>query len=90
MYLSAACLVAMLWVHCDTVAAMIIMCLSVGFMGTMSSGSAVSEQDIAPNLAGSLKGITTTLSSATGFLTPAVTAAITSGNVRLGGLLVVL
>ncbi|XP_050724060.1 putative inorganic phosphate cotransporter [Eriocheir sinensis] len=87
MYLSAACLVAMVWVHCDHVAAMAAMCLAVGFMGTMSSGSSLSEQDIAPNLAGSLKGLTTTLSSTTGFLTPIVTAAVTSGNVRLSGFL---
>ena len=81
LYVSAAGLVAMIWVECDPMWAIIVMCLSVGSTGPINSGSALSEQDIAPNFAGTLKGITNTLGSATGFLAPAVTGVIIKNNV---------
>ncbi|MPD01770.1 Sialin [Portunus trituberculatus] len=81
LYVSAAGLVAMIWVECDPVWAIIVMCLSVSATGPINSGSALSEQDIAPNFAGTLKGLTNTLGSATGFLAPAVTGAIIKNNV---------
>ncbi|XP_063878458.1 sialin-like isoform X1 [Scylla paramamosain] len=80
LYSSAACLIGMMWVNCDPTVAMVVMCLAVGLIGPIGSGSPLSEQDIAPNLAGTLKGLTNTLGSATGFVAPAVTGAITSGN----------
>lgn len=80
LYCSAACLIGMIWVDCDPVLAMIVMCLAVGLIGPVNSGCPLSEQDIAPNFAGSLKGITNTMGSATGFMAPAVTGAITKGN----------
>ncbi|XP_050723271.1 sialin-like isoform X3 [Eriocheir sinensis] len=80
LYSSAACLVAMMWVDCNAVVAVVVMCLAVGFMGPINSGSSLAEQDIAPNLAGSLKGLTNTLGSATGFLAPAITGAIVNNN----------
>ena len=83
MYSPALCLVAMMWVKCNSVAAVVVMCLAVGLMGTINSGLPLSEQDIAPNLAGTLKGLTNTLASATGFLAPAVAGAIISDNVSL-------
>ncbi|XP_045138893.1 LOW QUALITY PROTEIN: sialin-like [Portunus trituberculatus] len=83
LYVSAAGLVAMIWVECDPVWAIIVMCLSVSATGPINSGSALSEQDIAPNFAGTLKGLTNTLGSATGFLAPAVTGAIIKNNQTL-------
>lgn len=80
LYVSAVGLIAMMGVNCDPVLAMVVMCLSVGATGPINSGSSLSEQDIAPNLAGTLKGLTNTLGSATGFLAPAVTGAIVNGN----------
>ncbi|XP_045138963.1 sialin-like isoform X2 [Portunus trituberculatus] len=80
LYSSAVCLIGMMWVNCDPTVAMVVMCLAVGLIGPIGSGSPVSEQDIAPNLAGTLKGLTNTLGSATGFVAPAVTGAITKGN----------
>lgn len=61
---------------------MAMLCMAVGFNGASYSGNTLAEQDIAPNLAGTLLGITNTFGSATGFLAPATVGAITSGNVR--------
>ena len=72
---------------CDPTVAMVVMCLAVGLIGPIGSGAPISEQDIAPNLAGTLKGLTNTLGSATGFVAPAVTGAITSNNVSLRSIL---
>lgn len=83
MYGSAAALVAMTWVNCNSTVAMTVLCVAVGCLGTVSSGSLISEQDIAPNFAGSIKGLTNTVASATGFLAPAITGAIINDNVSL-------
>ncbi|KAK4308929.1 hypothetical protein Pmani_019404 [Petrolisthes manimaculis] len=83
MYLSAATLISMLWVDCNSRAALVVMCLSVGGLGTINSGLALAEQDIAPNFAGSLKGITNTIGGANGFIAPAVTGSIINNNQTL-------
>lgn len=83
MYVSAAALLAMMWVDCDKVLALVVMCVAVGALGTIECGAVISEQDIAPNFAGSLKGLTNTVGSATGFLAPAITSAIIDGNVSI-------
>lgn len=83
MYVSAAALISMTWVDCNSQAAMIVMCLAVGSLGTINSGLALAEQDIAPNFAGSLKGITNTVGGANGFIAPAVTGFIINNNVSI-------
>ncbi|XP_063598728.1 putative inorganic phosphate cotransporter isoform X2 [Penaeus indicus] len=79
-YVAALALIAMCFVDCNSSAAMVVLCISVGISGCVYSGSCLTEQDIAPNLAGTLTGITNTLGSATGFLAPAVAGAITMDN----------
>lgn len=79
-YLPAIALLALCFVNCDSTLAMVMLCMALGFSGASYSGNALSEQDIAPNLAGTLLGITNTFGSATGFLAPATVGAITSGN----------
>ncbi|XP_042855608.1 sialin-like isoform X2 [Penaeus japonicus] len=79
-YVPAAALIAMCFVDCDSTLAMAMLCIAVGFNGSSYSGNALSEQDIAPNLAGTLLGITNTFGAATGFLAPATVGAITNGN----------
>ncbi|XP_047484173.1 sialin-like [Penaeus chinensis] len=79
-YVAALALIAMCFVDCNSSVAMVVLCISVGISGCGYSGSCLTEQDIAPNLAGTLTGITNTLGSATGFLAPAVAGAITMNN----------
>ncbi|ROT73126.1 putative inorganic phosphate cotransporter [Penaeus vannamei] len=80
-YVAALALVAMCFVDCNSSAAMVVLCVSVGVSGCAYSGNALTEQDIAPNLAGTLTGITNTIGSATGFLAPALAGAVTMNNV---------
>ncbi|XP_042882848.1 putative inorganic phosphate cotransporter [Penaeus japonicus] len=75
-YAAALGLIAMCLVDCNSTVAMIVLCLSVGVTGCSYSGNGLTAQDIAPNLAGTLTGITNTLGSATGFLAPALVGAI--------------
>ncbi|XP_047477711.1 putative inorganic phosphate cotransporter [Penaeus chinensis] len=79
-YVPAVALIAMCFVNCNSTIAMAMLCMALGFNGASYSGNSLSEQDIAPNLAGTLLGITNTFGSATGFLAPLTVGAITSGN----------
>ncbi|XP_037799091.1 LOW QUALITY PROTEIN: sialin-like [Penaeus monodon] len=79
-YVAALALIAMCFVDCNSSVAMVVLCISVGISGCAYSGSCLTELDIAPNLAGTLTGITNTLGSATGFLAPAIAGAITMNN----------
>ncbi|XP_037780160.1 sialin-like [Penaeus monodon] len=83
MYVPMAALVVMCFVNCDAALALAVLCVAVGASGTNYSGVSISEQDIAPNLAGTLKGITNTVGAATGIVAPMVTGAITQGNQTL-------
>lgn len=78
----AAALVAMCFVDCNSTLAMAVLCLAVGACGSAYSGNALAEQDIAPNLTGTLMGITNTMGAVMGFIAPSVTGAITQGRVR--------
>ncbi|XP_071515767.1 putative inorganic phosphate cotransporter isoform X8 [Panulirus ornatus] len=83
LYIPAVALIIMCWINCDADVAFVLMSLAVSANGPSSSGFMITEQDIAPNLAGSLKGITNTLSAATGFLAPGVTGVIINGKQTL-------
>nr|XP_027222820.1 putative inorganic phosphate cotransporter isoform X2 [Penaeus vannamei] len=84
MYVPMAALVVLCFVGCDAGLTLAVLCVAVGASGTNYSGVSISEQDIAPNLAGTLKGITNTVGAATGIVAPLVTGAITQGNQTLG------
>ncbi|XP_063598721.1 putative inorganic phosphate cotransporter isoform X1 [Penaeus indicus] len=77
-YMPAAALVVMCFVNCNSSLAIVVLCVAVGCTGSSYSGSLLMEQDIAPNLAGTLVGITNTVGSITGFIAPAVVGAITA------------
>ncbi|XP_071515895.1 sialin-like isoform X3 [Panulirus ornatus] len=76
-------LVAMCFVNCDSLLAMVVLCVAVGLNGAVYCGYMCSHQDLAPNLAGSLMGVTNTLATVPGFVTPALTGAIISHNESL-------
>ncbi|CAF1005945.1 unnamed protein product [Adineta ricciae] len=77
---SSAFLVAIGYVGCSKVGAMICITSAVAFIGFHSSGCHISHLDIASNYAGTLVGITNTLASIPGFVGPYVVGAITYEN----------
>ncbi|XP_063599020.1 putative inorganic phosphate cotransporter [Penaeus indicus] len=79
-YVPAVALVVMCFVDCNSTLAMVVLCLAVGACGSAYSGNALAEQDIAPNLTGTLMGITNTMGAVMGFIAPSVTGAITQGR----------
>ncbi|KAK4302798.1 hypothetical protein Pmani_025145 [Petrolisthes manimaculis] len=85
MYMCSLGLITMIWVDCNKVLSIVVMSAAVSSLGALDSGAVLSEQDIAPNFAGSLKGLTNTLGSATGFLAPAITGFIINDNQTLKG-----
>lgn len=76
-------LIAMCFVDCNQVLAMVFLCLAVGLNGAVYSGYLCSHQDLAPNLAGTLMGFTSTAANITGFIAPSVTGLITNDNQTL-------
>ncbi|XP_066974710.1 putative inorganic phosphate cotransporter [Macrobrachium rosenbergii] len=83
LYSSCICLIAMCFVDCNTTLVVVFLCLAVSVNGAKYSGASVAEQDIAPNFAGVLKGITSSVNSTAGFIVPMVVGVITSGNQTL-------
>ncbi|CAF1576449.1 unnamed protein product, partial [Didymodactylos carnosus] len=67
---SSAFLVAVGYVGCNHIGAMICLTFAVGFTGLHSCGCLVSHLDIASNYAGTLFGITNTLATIPGFIGP--------------------
>ncbi|XP_064112517.1 sialin-like isoform X2 [Macrobrachium nipponense] len=76
-------LVTMYFVGQDTLSALGILCMAVILSGTSFCGYPVSNQDIAPNLSGTLVGLTNTVGASTGFLAPGIMGLITQGNQNL-------
>ncbi|XP_042858594.1 sialin-like [Penaeus japonicus] len=79
-YGPAVALVVMCFVDCNSTLAVVVLCVAVGVCGSAYSGNALTEQDIAPNLTGTLVGLTNTISAIMGFAAPSVTGAITQGR----------
>ncbi|XP_063598730.1 putative inorganic phosphate cotransporter [Penaeus indicus] len=71
-------------VECNHTLVVALLCAAVGASGTLFAGYNSSHQDIAPNLAGSLKGITNTFGSVAGVVAPAVTGYVTQNNQTIG------
>ena len=53
----------------------------VGFYATKFSGQGVNEQDLAPNLSGTLSSLTNSVASAAGFASAELVAYLTQGKV---------
>ncbi|GFX81591.1 sialin [Trichonephila clavipes] len=65
---------------CDVTLNKLLFIFSVTIEGFCYSGHALSLLDMSPEYAGTLMGISNTVSSLTGFLTPMVVGALTDGN----------
>ncbi|XP_050732817.1 sialin-like isoform X5 [Eriocheir sinensis] len=79
-YIPAAALVGMCLVGCDSVAAVGVVCVAIGAGGSAFCGLFSSHQDLAPNLAGTLLGVTNSIANVMGFLAPALVGVITFRN----------
>ncbi|XP_066938043.1 putative inorganic phosphate cotransporter isoform X1 [Macrobrachium rosenbergii] len=76
-------LVAMCFVDCDPVLAMVFLCIAVGICGPIYSGYMCSHQDLSPNLAGTLLGFTNAAGTIPGIVAPSITGLIINGNQTL-------
>lgn len=74
-------LLALCFVDCDSTLALVALCLSVGFGGSIYYGYMCSHQDLAPNFAGFLMGMSTTMGNIPGLVAPQLSGLIISGNV---------
>ncbi|XP_042203099.1 putative inorganic phosphate cotransporter [Homarus americanus] len=82
-YVFSGALIAVGFVNCNPTLAVVAVCVALGFNGAIFSGQYMLEQDIAPNLAGTLVGINNTLSAIAGFIAPVFTGAITNNSETL-------
>lgn len=78
-------LVGMCFVNCNAWAAVLMLCVSGMLMGSVNSGYLCSHQDLAPNLAGTLLGITNTFGALSGVASPAITGYIIQINTTIWG-----
>ena len=76
----AIALTCMTFIGCDSVSAVLFLCLAVMIEGTGYAGYNVNELELSPNYAGTLKGATGTIANICGFLAPALVGAITDSE----------
>jgi len=65
---------------CDHVTIVALLCVAVALVGPIASSLLVNYQDLAPNFAGSMMGVSNTVMTIAGILAPLVTGAIVTGN----------
>jgi len=68
------------YIHCDRVLAIVLLCCSTGFLGLNYGGAFINHLDIAPRYAGTLMGITNTIATIPGMVSPLVVTAITHNS----------
>ncbi|CAF4662051.1 unnamed protein product [Rotaria sp. Silwood1] len=73
-------LIAIGYMGCNYIGAVICCILAVGFLGLHTCGAIISHLDVASNYAGTLVGITNSLATIPGFIGPYVVGAITNKN----------
>ncbi|XP_072029827.1 sialin-like [Amphiura filiformis] len=72
------------YVGCDTVLAMLYLCLASVGQGLVQSGHSVNHLDIAPRYAGLLMGFSNSAGTAAGFLAPITVGVLTEDNNTIG------
>ncbi|CAF1524391.1 unnamed protein product [Rotaria magnacalcarata] len=77
---SCSCLVAIGYMNCNKIAAVVCCIFAVGFLGAQTCGPIIAHLDIASNYAGTIVGITNSLATIPGFVGPYVVGAITNNN----------
>ncbi|RXG58285.1 putative inorganic phosphate cotransporter [Armadillidium vulgare] len=74
------CLIGMCFVNCNSAAAIIILFIAITLNGAVYCGYMCSHIDISPRFSAPLMGITNTLGTIPGFVTPVVVGAIINDN----------
>ena len=69
-------LLVVMFMQCNVVVAVCMICLVVMLNGSATSGYLCSHQDLAPNLAGTLMGLTNTVGALAGAASPILTGYI--------------
>jgi len=77
---SAAFLVTEGYIHCDRLVAIIMLCCSTAFLGLNYGGAFINHLDIAPRFAGTLMGITNTIATIPGVVSPLIVSTITDNS----------
>ena len=80
-YIPMLCLIGMSFVGCNSTLAIVLLCVSMCACGACYSGYSCSHMDLAPRYAGTLLGITNTIASIPGFVSPVIAGALTENNV---------
>lgn len=83
-YGSALGLIAECFVGCNSTLALLAICVAVGMSGANFVGFYASYQDIAPNLAGTITGISNTCGALLGAVAPVINGAIINKNETMG------
>lgn len=76
-------LLLMPWAGCDRQLAVFLVCIAIGATGTTFCGHLCAFQELAPNFAGTLTGISNTFATIPGFLAPIMTGAIINNQQTL-------
>lgn len=76
-------LYSVLFAGCNAVFAVTVIMLSLGFNGASTITNLQNCQDLAPNFAGTIYGLINFVGTATGFITPPITAYITRDRVNI-------
>ncbi|CAL4102694.1 unnamed protein product, partial [Meganyctiphanes norvegica] len=71
------------WAGCDRQLAVFLLCIAIGATGTTFCGHLCAFQELAPNFAGTLTGISNTFATIPGFLAPIMTGAIINNQQTL-------
>ncbi|KAL7636747.1 UNVERIFIED_CONTAM: hypothetical protein RMT77_012501 [Armadillidium vulgare] len=80
MYVPMALLICISYAGCSSGVAVSIICFAVSMSAATQCGYLCSFQELAPNYAGTLTGISNTVASIPGFLAPIITSAIIEGQ----------
>ena len=76
-------LIILCFVDCHRNWAIVILVISGVLSGPQPNGYLSSHADLSPRFSGTLMGITNTIATIPGFVSPAITGALTDGNVSL-------
>ena len=80
---AAGGLVGLTFIGCNPTWAIVLLCFAIAIEGTGYSGYMVNQLELSPNYAGTLKGTSSTFANICGFVSPALTGALTNGKVIL-------
>jgi ACS family sodium-dependent inorganic phosphate cotransporter len=75
-------LVVIAYIGCNRTATVILLCLSIITSGAIFVGHLCNQNDLAPNYAGTLMGITNTPGTISAFVIPALVGALVENGVR--------